>query len=169
MGRSAQEARDKYETLRGFVDDATGLRGVARLCGGLDISGLDPDGPLPELPPSNAARARQEMIIAMGRRGMTIREIGRVLGMSQAHRVLYGTPAQMADDMEEWLEAGACDGFNLLFAHYPTPVNEFVDLVVPELQRRGVFRKEYEGATLRENLGVPIPENSFRTREAAHA
>ena len=105
----------------------------------------------------------------MGRRGMTIREIGRVLGMSQAHRVLYGTPAQMADDMQEWLEADACDGFNLLFAHYPTPLTEFVDLVVPELQRRGLFRTEYAGTTLRENLGVPFPTNSFTDRPLVHA
>jgi FMN-dependent oxidoreductase (nitrilotriacetate monooxygenase family) len=169
VGRSADEARAKYEELRALVDDETGLRGVARLCGGLDIYAHDPDGPLPELPPSNAARARQEMIVAMGRRGMTIREIGRVLGMSQAHRVLYGTPAQMADDMQEWLEAEACDGFNLLFAHYPKPLEEFVDLVVPELQRRGIFRTEYEASTLRGNLGVPIPANSFSERAMANA
>ncbi len=162
VGRSMAEAQDKYEELRDLVDDATGLRGVARLAGGVDIMSMDPDGPLPELKPSNAARARQEMIIAMGRSGMTIRQIGRVLGMSQAHRVLWGTPQSMADDMQEWLEAEACDGFNLLFAHYPKPLEEFVDLVVPELQRRGIFRTEYEGNTLRANLGVPVPPNSFR-------
>ena len=167
VGRTEDEAREKYETLRGFVDDTTGLRSVARLSGGLDISSLDPDGPLPELPPSNAARARQEMIIAMGRRGLTIRQIGRVLAMSQAHRVFYGTAKQMADDMQEWLEADACDGFNLLFAHYPAPLDDFVDLVVPELQRRGIFRTEYEGPTLRENLGIPFPANSFHERAYA--
>jgi alkanesulfonate monooxygenase SsuD/methylene tetrahydromethanopterin reductase-like flavin-dependent oxidoreductase (luciferase family) len=101
------------------------------------------------------------MIVEMGRRGMTIREIGRVLGMSQAHRVAYGTPVQLADDMQEWLEAEACDGFNLLFAHYPKPLEEFVTLVVPELRRRGIFRTEYEGTTLRANLGVPVPANSL--------
>ena len=106
VGRSEAEAQDKYEALRDLVDDGIGLRGVARLCGALDITQYDPDGPLPELPPSNAARARQQMIVAMGRRGMSIRQIGRVLGMSQAHRVLWGTPASMADDMQEWLEAG---------------------------------------------------------------
>lgn len=157
VARTEPEARDAYEQLRNLVDDTLGLRGVARLCGGLDIAQYDPDGPLPELPPSNAARARQDMIIAMGRRGMTIRQIGRVLGMSQAHRVLWGTPAMLADDMESWLGAEACDGFNLLFAHYPKPLDDFVDLVVPELQSRGIFRTEYEGSTLRENLGVPLP------------
>ncbi len=150
-------ARAEYERLRDLVDDGIGLRGVARLCGGLDIHAFDPDGPLPELPPSNAARARQDMIIALGKRGLSIRQIGRVLGMSQAHRVLWGTPAMLADDMQAWLEAGACDGFNLLFAHYPQPLEAFVDLVVPELQRRGLFRQEYEGTTLRGNLGVGTP------------
>ena len=163
------EAQAKYEELRDLVDDGIGLRGVARLCGGLDIYGFDPDGPLPPLPPSNAARARQEMIVTMGRRGMTIRQIGRVLGMSQAHRVLWGTPAMLADDMQEWLEAGACDGFNLLFAHYPKPLEEFVDLVVPELQRRGIFRTEYEGRTLRENLGVSRPEHPAAQERARAA
>ena len=99
----------------------------------------------------------------MGKRGMTIRQIGRVLAMSQAHRVLWGTPKSLADDMQEWLEAGACDGFNLLFQHYPKPLEEWVDLVIPELQRRGLFRQEYEGKTFRENLGVPIPPNVHTT------
>ena len=92
VGRTEAEAQDKYEELRSMVDDGVGIAGVARLAGGVDIFACDPDGPLPELKPSNAARARQEMIIAMGKRGMTIRQIGRVLAMSQAHRVLYGTP-----------------------------------------------------------------------------
>jgi hypothetical protein len=79
--------------------------------------------------------------------------------MSQAHRVLWGTPQSLADNMEEWLEAGACDGFNLLFPHYPKPLEEWVTMVIPELQRRGIFRTEYEGKTFRENLGVPIPQS----------
>lgn len=161
VGQSASEAQEKYEQLRELVDDEVGLRGVARLCGGLDIYQYPPDGPLPPLPPSNAARARQQMIVDMGRRGMSIRQIGRVLGMSQAHRIAYGTPEQLADDMQAWLEAEACDGFNLLFAHYPKPLEEFVSLAVPELQRRGIFRTEYEGTTLRANLGVPVPRNIF--------
>ena len=159
VGRSEAEAQEKYEYLRSLVDDGVGIAGVARLAGGVDIFNCDPDGPLPPLKPSNAARARQEMIIAMGKRGMTIREIGRVLAMSQAHRVLWGTPQSLADNMQEWLEAGACDGFNLLFAHYPKPLEEWVTMVIPELQRRGIFRTEYEGKTFRENLGVPIPRN----------
>jgi hypothetical protein len=128
---------------------------------------MDPDGPLPPLKPSNAARARQERIIAMGKRGLSIREIGRVLAMSQTHRVLWGTPQSIADDLHEWLEAGACDGFNLLFAHYPKPLEEWVTMVIPELQRRGIFRTDYEGKTFREHLGVPIPKNRFTKNKAS--
>jgi len=155
------EAEEKYLELRALVDDGVGIAAVARLAGGVDIFSLDPDGPLPPLKPSNAARARQDRIIAMGKRGMSIREIGRVLAMSQTHRVIWGTPQSIADDLTEWLEQGAADGFNLLFAHYPKPLEEWVDMVIPELQRRGRFRTEYESTTFRGNLGVPIPQNRF--------
>ena len=161
VGRTMAEAQEKYEELRALVDDGIGIAAVARLAGGVDIFSMDPDGPLPPLKPSNAARARQDRIIAMGKRGMTIRDIGRVLAMSQTHRVLWGTPQSIADDLHEWFEAGACDGFNLLFAHYPKPLEEWVTMVIPELQRRGLFRTEYESKTFRGNLGVPIPQNRF--------
>src|SRR5580698_8946676 len=160
VGRTASEAREKYEELRELVDDEVGLRGVARLCGGLDIYQYPPDGPLPPLQPSNAARARQQLIVDLARKeNLTIRQVARYLGTSQGHRVLRGSPTTIAGSMEEWLLAGACDGFNLLFPYFPGPLNDFVDLVVPELQRRGIFRTEYEGTTLRENLGVPVPKN----------
>ncbi len=90
VGRTMSEAQELYEELRALVDDGVGIAAVARLAGGVDIFSMDPDGPLPTLKPSNAARARQERIIAMGKRGMTIREIGRVLAMSQTHRVHLG-------------------------------------------------------------------------------
>jgi alkanesulfonate monooxygenase len=72
-----------------------------------------------------------------------------------------GTPATIADQMEEWLMTDACDGFNILFPFLPAGLDYFVDRVVPELQRRGLYRREYEGKTLRENLGLPRPENRF--------
>jgi len=67
----------------------------------------------------------------------------------------------IADQMEEWLYGEACDGFNIMFPYVPGGLDDFVDRVVPELQRRGLFRREYEGKTLRENLGLPRPENRF--------
>jgi len=74
---------------------------------------------------------------------------------------LVGTPEMIADQMEEWLYSAACDGFNIMFPYVPGGLDDFVDKVVPELQRRGLFRREYEGKTLRENLGLPRPENRF--------
>jgi len=81
--------------------------------------------------------------------------------------MLVGTPAYMADQMQEWLEADAADGFNVICNYYPAPLAEFVDQVIPELQRRGLFRTEYEGTTLRENLGLARPANAFALRRAA--
>ena len=73
---------------------------------------------------------------------------------------MIGTPAMIADQMEQWLVGGS-DGFNVMFPYLPGGLDDFVDKVVPELQARGIFRREYEGATLRENLGLPRPENRF--------
>ena len=74
---------------------------------------------------------------------------------------MVGTPKTIADEMEEWLHSGGCDGFNIMFPYVPGGLDDFVDRVVPELQRRGLFRREYEGRTLRENLGLPRPGNRF--------
>jgi N-acetyl-S-(2-succino)cysteine monooxygenase len=162
VGRTDAEAYDKFATLQSLIDDSLALRALARLTGDLDIYQYDADGPLPPLPPSNAAKARQALIVELARKeNLTIRQVARYLGTTQGHRLLYGSPKTIADSLEEWLLAGACDGFNLLFPFFPGPLNDFVDLVVPELQRRGIFRTEYEGRTLRENLGVPVPRNRF--------
>ena len=82
---------------------------------------------------------------------------------------MVGTPAEIADTMQEWLETDACDGFNVMFPTVPAGLDEFVDLVVPELQRRGLFRREYEGTTLRDHLGLPRPANRFFGGEARQA
>ena len=74
---------------------------------------------------------------------------------------LLGTPEQIADEMEQWLTGNACDGFTIQFPYVPEGINDFVDLLVPVLQKRGLFRTEYEGTTLRENLGLPRPKNQF--------
>jgi FMN-dependent oxidoreductase (nitrilotriacetate monooxygenase family) len=160
VGRTDDEAEEQFQTLQNLIDDSLAMRALSRLTGELDIYQFSPDAPLPPLPPSNAAKARQQLIVDLARKeNLTIRQVARYLGTSQGHRVLRGSAKTIADSMEEWLLAGACDGFNLLFPYFPGPLNDFVDLVVPELQRRGIFRTEYEGRTLRENLGVPVPKN----------
>jgi hypothetical protein len=85
----------------------------------------------------------------------------------RGHLLSIGTPAQIADVMEHWFRAGAADGFNVMPAWLPGSLEDFVDLVIPELQRRGLFRTEYEGLTLRENLGLDKPLSRWRTPRAA--
>jgi alkanesulfonate monooxygenase SsuD/methylene tetrahydromethanopterin reductase-like flavin-dependent oxidoreductase (luciferase family) len=94
------------------------------------------------------------------RENPTIRQLFRKL-TAGGHRVLVGTPAMIADDFEAWFTRGAADGFNIMFPELLGSVDDFVELVVPELQRRGLFRTEYTGTTLREHLGLPRPENQF--------
>jgi FMN-dependent oxidoreductase (nitrilotriacetate monooxygenase family) len=156
------EAQAKYQELQALIDDASALRLLSRLTGDLDIYQVPLDGPLPPLPPSNAAKARQEHLVAKAKReNLTVRQVARYLGTSLGHHLCVGSPATIADTMQEWLEAEACDGFTLMFPFYPRPLEDLVGLLVPELQRRGIFRSEYEGLTLRENLGVPIPRNRY--------
>ena len=165
IGRTEAEAREKYETLQRLIPDEDAMRLLARLCGDLDIHSFSRDAPLPPLPPSNAAKARQQHLMDKAKReGLSIIQVARYLGTSLGHQLLVGTPERIVDGMEAWFRAGACDGFTLMFPHYPTPIEDLVALVVPELQRRGLFRQDYQGRTLREHLGIPVPANRFATR-----
>ena len=128
---------------------------------GHDASGFDPDGPLPEIPETNASKSGRERVIDLAKReNLTVRQLAQRLGGYGGH-AFVGTPATIADQMEEWLVSRGSDGFNVMFPYLPEGLDDFVDRVVPELQRRGLFRHEYEGKTLRENLGLPRPENRF--------
>jgi alkanesulfonate monooxygenase len=110
---------------------------------------------------SNASKSGRERVIERARRdNLTVRQLAQISG-SYGGLALVGTPKMIADQMEEWLESRACDGFNIMFPWVPGGLDDFVDRVVPELQRRNLFRREYEGRTLRENLGLPRPENRF--------
>ena len=134
---------------------------------GVDASGFDPDGPLPEIPETNQSQsARQRVVDLAQREGLSVRELAQRLG-GYSGLAFVGTPATIADEMQAWLEDGGSDGFNVMFPYLPGGLDDFVDQVVPELQRRGIFRREYEGATLRENLGLPRPENRFFPAQAA--
>jgi len=130
---------------------------------------FDLDGPLPEIPESNASKSGRDRVIERARRdNLTVRQLAQIAGSYGGH-ALVGTPKMIADQMEEWLLSDACDGFNIMFPHVPGGLDDFVERVVPELQRRGLFRREYEGQTLRENLGLPRPENRFFADAAAPA
>ena len=156
------EAREKRALLDTLVHYESGIASLS-IALGHDVSGFDPDGPLPEIPESNASRSALQRVVDWAQReNLTIRQLAqRVGGYSGLEMV--GTPAMIADQIEAWLAGEGSDGFNVMFPYLPGGLDDFVDKVIPELQRRGIFRREYEGATLRENLGLPRPGNRFFT------
>jgi alkanesulfonate monooxygenase len=116
---------------------------------------------LPEIPETNQSKSGRERAMNLARReNLTVRELAQRLG-GYSGLAMVGTPTTIADQMQQWLEEEACDGFNIMFPYLPAGLDDFVDRVVPELQRRGIFRTEYEGKTLRENLGLSRPKNQF--------
>ena len=160
VGETADEARRKRLHLDSLVhyDSAIAQLSINLGC---DASVFDPDAPLPEIPPSNASQSGRDRTVAMAlKEGLTVRQLAQRIG-GYGGLSMVGTTASIADTMEEWLTSGASDGFNIMFPYLPGGLDDFVDMVVPELQRRGLFRKEYEGKTLRENLGLPRPGNRF--------
>jgi len=159
-GETAEEARKKRALLDSLVHPDSGIASLS-IALGHDASGFDLDGPLPDIPESNASKSGRERVIERARSGdLTVRQLAQIAG-SYGGLALVGTPAMIADQMEEWLFSEACDGFNIMFPYVPGGLDDFVDKVVPELQRRDLFRREYEGKTLRENLGLPRPNNRF--------
>jgi len=164
IGDTVAEARAIKRHLDSLVHPDSGLSSLSVMLGH-DISRCDLDGPLPDIPESNASKSSREKIVERARREhLTVRELAQWIGGNYGTLDLIGTPATIADEMEAWLETRACDGFNVMFPFLPQGLDDFVDRVVPELQRRGLFRRAYEGNTLRENLGAPRPPNRFFPR-----
>jgi alkanesulfonate monooxygenase len=160
VGDTVEEARAKRARLDSLVhyDNAIASLSIAL---GHDASRFDPDGPLPEIPESNASKSGRQRAIELAKREkLTVRQLAQRLG-GYSGLAIVGTPATIADEMQEWLTTEASDGFTIMFPYLPGGLDDFVERVVPELQRRGLFRREYEGKTLRENLGLPRPANRF--------
>jgi alkanesulfonate monooxygenase len=161
VGDTVEEARKKKALLDSRVHPDSGIGTISAQLG-FDASGFDLDGPLPEIPETNAGKTGRQRLIDMARReNLTVRELAQRVGGSFGSLEMIGTPETIADQMEMWLKEEGSDGFNVLFPWLPGGLNEFCERVVPELQRRGLFRREYEGKTLRENLGLPRPKNQF--------
>jgi FMN-dependent oxidoreductase (nitrilotriacetate monooxygenase family) len=160
VGDTVEEARAKRAKLDSLVHYESAIASLS-IALGTDASGFDPDAPLPPIPESNASKTGRERVLELAERdGLTVRQLAQRLG-GYAGLAFVGTPETIADEMQAWLDGEGSDGFNVMFPYLPGGLDDFVDRVVPELQRRGLFRKEYEGTTLRDHLGLPRPPNRF--------
>jgi len=159
VGRTRGEARAKFDRLQELVEPLVGLGRIAPDIG--DLSGYPLDGPVPEAAGDAEMKSTAVQLRERARaENLTIRQLYLAVVGGRAFREI-GTAADVADKMQEWFEAGAADGFNITPTVLPEGIDDFVELVVPELQRRGLFRTEYEGRTLRENLGLRRPVSRY--------
>ena len=157
IGRTHEEAEEKFDALNRLILPEQGLPVLSDMVG-IDLSPYPLDGPLPPAPLHNSQQGRQAVVYDLARReNLSIRQLYQKLTGQRAHRVVIGTAATVADDLEMWFKSGGADGFNLMPLIFPQGLEDIVDQLIPELQRRGLFRTEYEGSTLRANLGLLTP------------
>jgi alkanesulfonate monooxygenase len=155
IGRTQMEAEDKFAKLQSMIDPAVGL-GMLALWNFPDLRGYDLDGPVPEVEVTAGRYASFSagLLERVKREKPTIRQLYEIVAAGFWQFGCIGTPVTIADAMEEWFTTDAADGFNIQTPYLPGCAEDFVDLVVPELQRRGLFRTEYRGETLQQRLGL---------------
>jgi FMN-dependent oxidoreductase (nitrilotriacetate monooxygenase family) len=165
---TASEAQEKFEYLQSLIQVPVGIAVLEHTIGVHDLDKLPLDGPVPEMPDTNGPLSRQRLLLDQAKRDkLTFWQLCLANAGPRGHVLSIGTPSQVADEMEHWFKDGAADGFNVMPAYLPGSLKDFVEGVIPELQRRGLFRTEYEATTLRGNLGLPKPVNRHhRTRPA---
>ncbi len=154
IGATDAEAKDKLSLLQSWLTSTNALKLVSQRLGH-DISGYPLDGPVPEFPLTEGSQTFSTTLLEMARReGMTLRDLYNVTAAARGHWVIYGSPGRIADILEQWFVEERADGFIVMPPYFPGAFDDFVDLVVPELQRRGLFRRAYAGLTLRDHLGL---------------
>ncbi|NKI92143.1 LLM class flavin-dependent oxidoreductase [Rhizobacter sp. SG703] len=171
IGRTEAEAQARWAELQRLIHPAVGLDTLAPFWPNDDLRRWNLDAPPPHYPePPKGINSRAHVVIELARREkFTVRQLYEYLAGARGHWVVVGTPKTIADRMQSWFENGAADGFNVMPPVLPQSLDEFVELVVPELQRRGLFRTAYEGRTLRENLGLERPASRYAQAPAARA
>ena len=159
VAETDDQAKEQLARLQGWLTSTNALTLVSQRIGH-DISGYPLDGPIPDFPAhTERGQAFSKALLDMARRErMTLRDLYNVTAAARGHWVVYGSPKRVADILEEWFTSGLADGFVIMPAYFPGAFDDFVNLVVPELQRRGLFRKDYTGSTLRHHLGLPRRE-----------
>lgn len=162
VGRSRAEVDELWEELGSLIKPSLGLDYLSKYVS-MDLSGSDVDAPMPNMEGENLGinSIRLQIGDMAAAENMTIRQTYQRVIATMGHPVFRGTGKDVADQMEDWYRSQACDGFMITTPSVPTGLASFVELVIPELQRRGVFRTEYTGRTLRENMGLPTPASVF--------
>lgn len=164
IGQTEAEAKEKQQELNEYLVPEYGLHQLSQSMN-LDLFTYPLDGPLPELPPVeqiNGGKSRFQVYVDIAKReNLTIRQLTQWIAFGRGHDTFAGTVEGIADHMEEWFTQGGCDGFNLLAPHLPADLTNFTEHILPELRRRGLFRTEYSGTTLRDHLGLKRPENRY--------
>jgi FMN-dependent oxidoreductase (nitrilotriacetate monooxygenase family) len=170
VGRTESEADELYEELQSLITPTVGVAYLSKLVE-MNLKDYPLDGPMPDLSgETNAIESFRKIIAAMATRdNLTLRQTYQRVLPSMGHIIFKGNPVQIVDQMEEWYKTKACDGFNVGTPVMPRGLTDFVDLIIPELQKRGLFRREYTGKTLRENMGLPMPRNQFFSHDAVIA
>jgi FMN-dependent oxidoreductase (nitrilotriacetate monooxygenase family) len=167
IGETDEQAKEQLAKLQSWLTPTNALALVSQRIG-YDIAGYPLDGPIPDFPEkTDRGQSFSRALLEMARREkMTLRDLYNITAAARGHWVIYGTPKRIADTLEEWFTAERADGFVVMPAYFPGAFDDFVNLVVPELQRRGLYRKEYAGTTLRDHLGLARPAHPAQSRMA---
>ena len=162
IANSLEDAKERRAKLDSLVHFESAIASLS-IALGTDASVFDPEGMLPDIPETNAGQSSREKAIRLAKEeGLTVRQLAQRIG-GHSSLCLMGPPELVADQMEEWLSNGGADGFTIQFPYLPQGLDDFVEKLVPILQKKGIYREDYEGNTLRENLGLPRPKNQFRS------
>jgi FMN-dependent oxidoreductase (nitrilotriacetate monooxygenase family) len=163
MGATDDEAQRRFDELQGLIHPHLGVAMLSDLVGGFDLSIYDVDGPLPELPPSNGNQSRRQIIEKLSREErLSIRGLYERMTVSRGHVAIIGSYRSVAQTMAEWLHSNAADGFNIMPPYLPGSLEEFVDNVVPELQKLGIYKTAYRDGTLRSKLNLKRPSSRYK-------
>ena len=162
IANSLEDAKERRAKLDSLVHFESAIASLS-IALGTDASVFDPEEMLPDIPETNAGQSSREKAIRLAKEeGLTVRQLAQRIG-GHSSLCLMGPPELVADQMEEWLSNGGADGFTIQFPYLPQGLDDFVEKLVPILQKKGIYREDYEGNTLRENLGLPRPKNQFRS------
>ncbi|ANY15185.1 LLM class flavin-dependent oxidoreductase [Bordetella pseudohinzii] len=169
IGRSQDEAEEKFARLQDLIPPVVGVQLLSNMIGA-DLRGYPVDGPLPDLPETNGGKSRQQLLADLARRdGLSIRELYLRIAGARGHQQIVGTPKRVADQLQQWFEEAGADGFNIMSPWLPGGLDDFIELALPELRRRGLVRSEYQGSTLREHLGLHRPAHPAAAARGARA